>query len=95
LEFLWLVSPQPGEGGSNLSSIVPTFHILQLPIVAIGLRCQPIKMANGNPRNQPNEPKSDLAAQLWAMADMDDLVPVLNQRALGRDISGLSAYEQK
>jgi type I restriction enzyme R subunit len=28
------------------------------------------------------------------LALMEDLVPVLNKRALGRDISGLSAYEQ-
>src|ERR1035441_10338129 len=29
------------------------------------------------------------------LALMDDLVPMLNKRAQGRDISGLSAYEQK
>jgi type I restriction enzyme, R subunit len=28
------------------------------------------------------------------LALMEDLVPVLNKRAQGRDISGLSAYEQ-
>jgi type I restriction enzyme R subunit len=28
------------------------------------------------------------------LALMEDLVPMLNKRAQGRDISGLSAYEQ-
>lgn len=35
------------------------------------------------------------ARRIKELALMDDLVPILNKRAQGRDISGLSAYEQK
>ena len=34
------------------------------------------------------------AGRIWELALMADLVPLLNKRAHGRDISGLNAYEQ-